>query len=197
MQKSPRRSALIAAALSLALAGGVFAGQNENVTFALVGDSSVSGVGPDQTVSLGVSMEGLTGVKRWRPFSRFPTPPTSSWARCAWRSAEPSTTFRPLMTPAQLEPGTDNQIRLAVAVTRGDQVDGSATMTLSVKTSDAFTAETQASVSVALVFIRSSLTDLTDRDEFDAAALGLVRGDQSARRPRSPTRPSRRRRRPT
>ena len=171
MQKSPRRSALIAAALSLALAGGVFAGQNENVTFALVGDSSVSGVGPDQTVSLGVSMEGLTGVKQLETVLQVSDPAHFKLGTVRLDVGGGFGDVQTLMAPAQPEAGTDNQIRLALAVTPPGQVDGSATMTLSVKTSDAFTAETQASVSIALVSIGPSLAE---RDEFDAAALGLA-----------------------
>ena len=170
MQRSTGRSAFIAAALSLALAGGVFAGQNENVTFALIGDSSVSGVGPDQTVSLGVSMEGLVGVKQLELVVEVSDAAHFKPASVRMEVGGAFGDVQTLASPAQVEEGTDNQLRLALAVVPPGEVAGSGTVTLSVKTADSFTAETEASVSVVLVSIGP---DLTDRDEFDAEALGL------------------------
>ena len=60
----PSRTVAIAMAFSLALVSGAFAGQNENATFALVGDAEVTGVGAGDRVSLEVSAEGFVGVKQ-------------------------------------------------------------------------------------------------------------------------------------
>ena len=165
-----RKAAPIAVALSLAVAGGVFAGDNENATFTLVGEMSVSEVGADERVRLEVSAEGLVGVKQLEVVLQVSDSAhfNLNSARLALGGAFED--VQTLQTPSLVEEGTDNQVRMAAAVTPPDQVDGGASFTLSVKTSDSFTVDTEASLSVALISIGPSRED---RDEFSAEDLGL------------------------
>ncbi len=166
-----RKAAPIAVALSLAVAGGVFAGDNENVTFTLVSEMSVSDVGADERVSLEFSAEGLVGVKQLEIVLEVSDAAhfNLNSARLALGGAFED--VQTLQTPGLVEEGTDNQVRLAAAVTPPDQVDGDASLTLSVKTSDSFTDETEASLSVALISVGP---DRENRDEFTAESLGLA-----------------------
>lgn len=165
-----RKAAPIAVALSLAVAGGVLAGDNENAAFTLVGEMSVSGVGADERVRLEVAAEGLVGVKQLEVVLQV-----SDAAHFNLNSARLALgggfeDVQTLLTPGLVEEGTDNQVRMAAAVTPPDQVDGEASITLSVKTSDGFTAETEASLSVAEISIGPSRED---RDVFSGGDLGL------------------------
>ncbi len=167
----PRRATPIALALFLALAGGAFAGDNQNATFTLVGDASVSDVGTDERVSLEVSAGGLVGVKNLEVVLEVSDAAHFDLGSARLALGGAFEDVQTLQPPSQMEEGTDNQIRLAAAVLPPDQVDGEASFTLSVKTSEGFTSETEASVSVALISIGPSLDD---RDEFDAETLGLT-----------------------
>ena len=59
----PRRAASIVLAFSFSLATVAWAGPNEGATFSLAGDASVSGVGPEELVTLRIEAEGLVEVK--------------------------------------------------------------------------------------------------------------------------------------
>ena len=165
-----RRATLIAVALSLALAGGAFAGDNENATFSLVGDMSVSGVGPGESVSLEVAADGLVGVKQIEVVLEASDGAHFSLASATLTEGDGFPAV-PLKPPALVEEGTDNQVRMAAALTGDNQIDGAASFTLSVRTSDSFTAETEASLSVAFLSVGPSRDA---RDEFTGENLGLT-----------------------
>ena len=166
----PSRTVAIAMAFSLALVSGAFAGQNENATFALVGDAEVTGVGAGDRVSLEVSAEGFVGVKQLQVVLEVSDGAHFNLGSARLELGAGFDDFQTLVAPSKAVEGSDVQAELGGAVVGGDQVDGSAGFTVSIRTSDSFTSETEASVSVALISIGPSLED---RDEFTAENLGL------------------------
>ena len=173
----PRRAASIVLAFSFSLVTVAWAGPNEGATFSLAGDASVSGVGPDERVSLEVSAGGLVGVKNLEVVLEVSDATHFGLSSARLALGGSFDDVRLLLLPAQKEEGTDNQIRWGAAVVppdepdEPDQVDGEASLTFSVKTSDSFTAETEAWVRVAFISIGPSPSV---RDEFTAEDLGLT-----------------------
>ena len=164
------RATTIALALSVALASGAFAGDNENATFSLVGDAEVSGVGGDERVSMEIAAEGLVGVKQLQVVLEVSDAAHFDLGSARLALGAGFEDYQTLVAPSKAVEGSDVQAEMGGAVVGGDQVDGAAGFTVSIKTSDSFTADTEASVSVAMISVGSTLDD---RDGFDAAALGL------------------------
>lgn len=167
----PRRAASIVLAFSFSLATVAWAGPNEGATFSLAGDASVSGVGPEELVTLRIEAEGLVEVKNLEVVLEVSDGELFDLRSGRLVLGEGFTDVQSLLAPLQMEPETDNQVRLAGAVIPPDQVDGAAGFSLTVRTSESFTSETQAAVSVAFISIGPSLSV---RDEFTAGDLGLT-----------------------
>ena len=167
------RATTIALALSVALASGAFAGDNENATFSLVGDAEVSDVGGDERVRLEISAEGLVGAKQLQVVLEVSDAAHFDLGSARLALGAGFEDYQTLVAPSKAVEGSDVQAELGAAVVGGDQVDGSAGFTVSIKTSDSFTTDTEASVSVALISVGPTLED---RDDFDASALGLSLG---------------------
>ncbi len=167
----PRRAALIVLAFSSSLANLAGAGPNEDATFSLAGEASVSEVGPGEVVTLQIDVEGLVEVKNLEVVLEVSDGELFDLGSVKLVLGEGFEDVRTLLAPSQLEPETESQVRLAVAVLPDDQVDGAAGFSLTVRTSDSFTTETRASVGVALISIGPSPSV---RDEFTAGDLGLT-----------------------
>ena len=166
----PRYAALIVFALSFSLASRAWGGPNEDATFSLVGENSVSGVGPGEGVTLEIAAEGLAEVKNLEVVLEVSDGALFDLGSARLTLGDGFAGVQTLLAPSQMEPGSDSQIRLAAAVIPPDQVDGAAGFSLSVMTSESFSAETRASVSVAFISIGPSPSV---RDEFGAEDLGL------------------------
>lgn len=160
-----RRATPFALALALALVSGAFAGANAGATFSLTSATTISGVGPGETVTLDIAGSGFVGVKNLDLYLEV------SDASNFNLTATTLTTGFGFIVPGtgQLVTGEPNQVRLGAAGLTGD-VTGDGTFSVTLTTSDAFTVDTEATVTVALISIGPSSSD---RDEFDAAALGL------------------------
>ena len=170
MQMTSRATRAVLA-LSLALASGALAGDNENATFSLVGDAEVSGVGGDERVSLEISAEGFVGVKQLQVVLEVSDAAHFDLSSARLALGAGFEEYQTLVAPSKAVEGSAVQAELGGAVVGGDQVDGSAGFTVSIKTSDGFTSDTEASVSVAMISVGPSLDN---RDGFTAEALDLV-----------------------
>ncbi len=161
-----RRATPIALALFLALVSGAFAGANEGVTFSLTSSETISGVGPGESVTLDIAGSGFVGIKNLDVYVTVSDPEAFDLGAV---SVEPFAGWFPLA--GQLVSGTTDQVRVGAALLGAGGVTGDGSFTVTLTTSAAFTAETEATVTVTLISVGPSSSD---RDEFDAAALGLA-----------------------
>ena len=164
MMRSVRKTAPLVLALLLALAAAASAGDNAGATFSLTSADEITGVGPGETVTVQIAASGLVGVKQIdiylavSPASAFDLTATAHQAPVGFIGLTPSVI------------GTDT-VRIGVAnfaaSATGDLDLGAITLT----TSAAFTADTEATVSVASVSVGPSSSA---RDEFaDLATITI------------------------
>ena len=160
-----RRATPIALALFLALVGGAFAGDNAGVNFTLTSATTISGVGPGETVTLDIAGSGYVAIKNLDVFitvsdgAAFDLGSSTLTAFTGW-----------FALPGQLVSGTTDQVRVGAALLGAGGVDGDATFSVHLITSADFTTDTEATITVTLISVGPSSSD---RDEFDADALGL------------------------
>ena len=161
-----RRATPIALALFLALVSGAFAGANEGVVFSLTSSSTISGVGPGESVTLDIAGSGFVGIKNLDVFVTVSDPDafdlgsSTLTAFAGW-----------FALPGQVVSGTTDQVRVGAALLGAGGVDGDGSFQVNLTTSAGFTTATEATITVNLISVGPSSTD---RDQFDAAALGLV-----------------------
>ncbi len=165
MQKSVRKIFTLAIASLLALSGAAFAGDNAGVVVSLDSDAEVSGVGAGATIDVALSASGMVGVKQ------FDVTITVSPADAFDLSA---TTFAQNAAAFTISPGVefpaDGEVKSGAA-SFGAAVEGDASLgTFTLTTSASFTEDTEATITVTRVSIGPTSTD---RDVFDADALGL------------------------
>jgi len=160
-----RRATPIALALFLALVSGAFAGDNEGATFSLTSSTTISGVGPGETVTLDIAGSGFVGIKNLAVNLQV------SDAAAFDMTSSLINPFNGWIAPGggQLVTGTTDEVQLGAA-SFSSTVDGDGSFSVSIVTSADFSADTEASVTVSLISIGPSSTA---RDAFDAAALGL------------------------
>jgi hypothetical protein len=161
-----RRATPIALALFLALVSGAFAGANEGVTFSLTSSETISGVGPGASVTLDIAGSGFVGIKNLDVYVTVSDPEAFDLGAV---SVAPFAGWFPLA--GQLVSGTTDQVRVGAALLGAGGVTGDGSFTVTLTTSATFTTETEATVTVTLISVGPSSSD---RDEFDAAALGLA-----------------------
>ena len=164
MQNSVRKILTLAIASLLALSGAAVAGDNAGVVVSLDSDAEVSGVGAGATVEVALSASGMVGVKQ------IDVTITVSPADAFDLSA---TTFAPGAAFA-ISPGVefpaDGQVKSGAA-SFGAAADGDGGLgTFTLTTSDSFTADTEATITVTRVSLGPTSTD---RDVFESGALGL------------------------
>lgn len=163
-----RRATPIALALFLALVSGAFAGANAGATFSLTSATTISGVGPGETVTLDIAGSGFVGIKNLDVFitvsdgANFDLTATTMTAFAGW-----------FPLAGQPVSGTTDQVRVGAALLGAGGVDGDGNFSVNMQTSDSFTTDTEATITVSLISVGPSSSD---RDEFDAAALGLAVG---------------------
>ena len=164
MIKSVRSTAPLAMALLLALAAAVSAGDNAGATFSLTSAAEFDGVGPGETVTVEIAASGLVGVKQVDIY--LAASPADAFDLAATAYTVPAGFIAP-GAPSVI--GTDT-VRAAaanfLAGTDGDLALGTITLT----TAAGFTAETEATITVATISVGPSSSE---RDVFDAAALGM------------------------
>ena len=165
MQNSVRKIYPLAIAMLLALSGAAFAGDNANVDVSLDGDAVISGVGAGATVEVALSASGLVGVKQFDV--TLTVSPADAFDLSASAFAQNAAAFT--ISPG-IELPADGQVKSGAA-SFGAAVDGDAALgTFTLTTSDGFTADTEATITVSSLSIGPTSTD---RDVFDAAALEL------------------------
>ena len=164
MQNSVRKIIPLATAFLLALCSASTAGDNAGVVVSMSGDTEISGVGPGATVEVALSGAGMVGVKQFdviltvSPADAFDLSSTTFAQNSAF-TISPGVEF-----PA------DGQVKSGAA-SFGAAVDGDAGLgTFTLTTSADFTSDTEATITVTRVSLGPSSTD---RDVFDADALGL------------------------
>jgi hypothetical protein len=161
-----RRATPIALALFLALVSGAFAGANEGVVFSLTSSSTISGVGPGESVTLDIAGSGFVGIKNLDVFITVSDPDafdlglSTITAFAGW-----------FALPGQTVSGTTDQVRVGAALLGAGGVDEDDSFQVNLKTSTSFTSDTEATITVNLISVGPSSSD---RDEFDGDALGLV-----------------------
>ncbi|SVB37616.1 uncharacterized protein METZ01_LOCUS190470, partial [marine metagenome] len=165
MQNSVRKIYSLAIAMLLALSGAATAGDNANVVVSLDGDAVISGVGAGATIEVALSASGLVGVKQFDV--TLTVSPADAFDLSASAFAQNAAAFT--ISPG-IELPADGQVKSGAA-SFGAAVDGDAALgTFTLTTSDGFTADTEATITVSSLSIGPTSTD---RDVFDAAALEL------------------------
>tara|TARA_Y100001933_G_scaffold48751_1_gene47475 strand:- start:10541 stop:12112 length:1572 start_codon:yes stop_codon:yes gene_type:complete len=164
MQNSVRKIFPLATAFLLALCSASTAGDNAGVVVSIGGDTEISDVGAGATVEVALSGAGMVGVKQFdvtltvSPADAFDLSSTTFAQNSAF-TISPGVEF-----PA------DGQVKSGAA-SFGAAVDGDAGLgTFTLTTSADFTSDTEATITVTRVSLGPSSTD---RDVFDADALGL------------------------
>ncbi len=157
-----RKAAPFALAFVIVLAGVAFAGDNENVTFSTTSDTEVAGIGAGGTVSLNVTGSGMVGVSQYD--MTITVTPADAFDMAA-------TAFTP--APDFIAPGTEvdeGWVKVGAANFSGS-IDGDSPLGDFVLTaSESFDVATEATITVSMVSVGPSSTD---RDEFDADAVGI------------------------
>jgi hypothetical protein len=161
-----RRATPIALALFLALASGAFAGANEGVTFSLTSSSTISGVGPGETITLDIAASGFVGVKQYDVTITVSDPAAFDLQSVTL----PSVPGGFIALGGQLVSGTTDQVRVGAA-NFSSGLDGDSELSLSINTSADFTTETEATITFTSISIGPSSSD---RDELDADAIGIA-----------------------
>lgn len=145
---------------------GVLAGDNTGARFVPLGKPAVAGVGPGQEVGLGVQASGLVAVKNLEVLLEVSNPAHFDVSSAKMTLGEAFEDVETLQAPKQLE-RDGRRARFGLAVIPPGQIDGRATFAFTLKTSDTFTADTHATLSLVLVSVGPSLTE---RDEFRRGA---------------------------
>ena len=145
---------------------GALAGDNTGARFVPLGKPSVAGVGPGQEVGLGVQASGLVGVKNLEVVLEVSNPVHFDVSSAKMTFGEGFEDVEILQAPKLLE-RDGRRVRFGVAVIPPGQIDGRATFAFTLKTSDTFTADTHATLSLVLVSVGPSLSE---RDEFRRGA---------------------------
>jgi hypothetical protein len=165
MQNSVRKIFPLAIAMLLALCGAAIAGDNANVVVTLDGATEVAGVGAGATIEVALSGSGLVGVKQFNV--TLTVSPADAFDLTASAFAQNAAAFT--ISPG-VEFPAEGQVKSGAA-SFGAAVDGDAALgTFTLTTSDSFTADTEATITVSELSIGPTSTD---RDVFDAGALGV------------------------
>ena len=149
----------------LALCGAAIAGDNADVVVSLDSATEVSGVGAGATIEVALSASGMVGVKQFDV--TLTVSPADAFDLAASGFAQNAAAFT--ISPG-VELPADGQVKSGAA-SFGAAVDGDGALgTFTLTTSDSFTADTEATITVSNLSIGPTSTD---RDVFDADALGL------------------------
>ena len=165
MQNSVRKIFPLAIAMLLALCGAAIAGDNADVVISIEGATETSGVGAGETIEVALSASGMVGVKQFDV--TLTVSPADAFDLAASAFAQNAAAFT--ISPG-VELPADGQVKSGAAsfgaATDGDGALGTFTLT----TSASFTVDTEATITVSNLSIGPTSTD---RDVFDADALGL------------------------
>jgi hypothetical protein len=165
MQNSVRKMFPLAIAMLLALCGAAIAGDNAGVVVSIDSATEVSGVGAGATIEVALSASGMVGVKQFDV--TLTVSPADAFDLAASSFAQNAAAFT--ISPG-VEFPADGQVKSGAA-SFSAAVDGDGALgTFTLSTSDSFTAATEATITVSNLSIGPTSTD---RDGFDADALGL------------------------
>jgi len=154
----------LAIAMLLALSGAAIAGDNAGVVVSIDSATEISGVDAGATIEVVLSASGMVGVKQFDV--TVTVSPADAFDLAASTFAQnPAFTISP-----GVELPADGQVKSGAA-SFGAAVDGDGALgTFTLTTSDSFTADTEATITVSNISMGPTSTD---RDGFDADALGL------------------------
>lgn len=141
---------------------GALAGDNTGARFVPLGKPAVAGVGPGQEVGFGVQASGLVAVKNLEVVLEVSDPVHFDVSSAKMTLGEAFEDVETLLAPKQLE-RDGRRVRFGLAVIPPGQIDGRATFAFALRTSDTFTADTHATLSLVLVSVGPSPAE---RDEF-------------------------------
>lgn len=159
-----RKAAPFALTFVLVLAGAAFAGDNEGVTFSTTSDTEVPGIGAGGTVSLNVSASGMVGVSQYDMTIEVSPADAFDLGATAFTAA---TDF---VAPGK-EVG-EGTVKVGAAILGDGSLDGDGSLGDMVLTaSDSFSESIEATITVTMVSLGPTSTD---RDEFDADAVGIT-----------------------
>ena len=165
MLKRVRKTAPFALAFVIVLAGVAFAGDNEGVTFSTTSDTEVVGVSEGGTVSLNVTASGMVGVSQYD--MTIEVTPADAFDLGA-------TTFEPapeFIYPGRPEVREGGVVKVGAAILGEGSLEGDASIgDLVLTASESLSADTEATITVTMVSLGPSSTD---RDEFEADAIGI------------------------
>jgi len=164
MQNSVRKIFPLALAMLVALCGAAIAGDNADVVVSLDGAAEVSDVGASGTIEVALSATGMVGVKQFDV--TLTVSPADAFDLAASAFAQnPAFTISP-----GVEFPADGQVKSGAA-SFGAAVEGDGALgTFTLTTSDSFTSDTEATITVSRLSLGPSSTD---RDLFDADAIGI------------------------
>jgi len=164
MQNSVRKIFPLALAMLVALCGAAIAGDNADVVVSLDGAAEVSDVGAGGTIEVALSATGMVGVKQFDV--TLTLSPADAFDLAASTFAQnPAFTISP-----GVEFPADGQVKSGAA-SFGAAVEGDGALgTFTLTTSDSFTSDTEATITVSRLSLGPSSTD---RDLFDADAIGI------------------------
>ena len=165
MQNSVCKIFPLAIAMLLALCGAAIAGDNADVVISTESATEISGVGAGETIEVALSASGMVGVKQFDV--TLTVSPADAFDLAASAFAQNAAAFT--ISPG-VELPADGQVKSGAA-SFGAAVDGDGALgTFTLTTSASFTVDTEATITVSNLSIGPTSTD---RDVFDADALGL------------------------
>ncbi|MBT7861960.1 MAG: T9SS type A sorting domain-containing protein [Gemmatimonadetes bacterium] len=145
-----RRAALLALALSLALISGAFAGDNAGATFSIGDVSKSAGVGAGETINIEIAASGLVGVKVLRVIVS-----ASNADDFTLNTTSMSGTGALTALPGLVDADNPNVVTLGAAeldiLGTSPGTNGDLTFSVNLTTSAAFSAETEATLTITQI----------------------------------------------
>jgi hypothetical protein len=171
------RAASLALALSLGLANGVAAGPSAGAAFTQTNATTVAGIGPGETVSIDIDVTGIVDAKNAVVILQVSDPAAFNMGSMTVTVGGALSGMN-VLGAGTLVSGTTDQLRQGAADLFGTK-SGDGTISVAITTSDAFTADTEASLTVLGVWFGVDASVLTSaspdpevHDLFGAADVG-------------------------
>lgn len=163
------RATSAALALTVALAGGAFAGASAGATFSQNSATTASAVGPGEQVSIGIDISGIASARNLTVYIQVSDPTAFDMASMGL-SGGGVLGGMTVLGAGTLVSGTTDQLKHGGAFL-GTTATGDGSVTVTLTTSASFTSDTEATITVTGVDIGESATAI---DSFDEAAVGAA-----------------------
>jgi hypothetical protein len=173
------RAASLALALSLGLASGAYAGPSAGAAFSQSSAATVAGIGPGESVSIDIDIAGIVDAKNVVVFLQVSDPTAFDMGSMSITVGGALSGMN-VLGSGTLVSGTTDQLRQGAADLSATK-SGDGTISVAIKTSDTFTADTEASLTVTGVWFGVDATVLTSaspdpdvHDLFGTADVGAA-----------------------